>query len=116
MGQLWGKSSLASSQQTKIHQEWEKAEGYIFTVNSSVMIRVGKIIFVKGQMQLEREKKKKKKPRHINKGQAKSLESMVKLQVDPRNQSTNLRPGRNKIKINFRKWLQDRNKMILEKD
>ena len=63
-GQLWGKSSLASSQQTKIHQEWEKAEGYIFTVNSSVMIRVGKIIFVKGQMQLEREKKKKKAKTH----------------------------------------------------
>lgn len=61
-------------------------------------------------------REKKKMLRHINKGQAKSLESMVKLQVDPRNQSTNLRPERSKIKISFRKGLQDRNKMILEKD
>lgn len=84
-------------------------------MNCSVMTRVGSIIFVKGLMQLERGKKKKML-RHINKGQAKSLESMVKLQVDPRNQSTNLRPERSKIKISFRKGLQDRNKMILEKD
>ena len=93
-----------------------KSRGVYFHCKFFSYDQSGKNHICQGADAAGKRKKKKKKPRHINKVQAKSLESMVKLQVDPRNQSTNLRPGRNKIKINFRKWLQDRNKMILEKD
>lgn len=93
-----------------------KSRGVYFHCELFSYDQSGKHHICQGADAAGKRKKKKTMLRHINKGQAKSLESMVKLQVDPRNQSTNLRPGRSKIKISFRKGLQDRNKMILEKD